>query len=240
MTTPVKQCIKCKEIKGAGNFYKESRVRDGLTARCKKCIKADADESYKENRSQVLDRLKNNYNSRKNKDNNLKRLYGMTIEEWEVMWEEQGMCCAICKTVDPKHASGSFVVDHCHSKLHVRGILCGPCNIMLGLSRDSIETLKAAIAYLGGECDFRSIAERKEELGLSVNETALLLEAQRKDLQVIGQWKSDGASTRKIAERLNKAKIAPIAHFPRWTAKAVESVLNKQHSYLDMPTGAMR
>jgi hypothetical protein len=33
-----KQCSKCKEVKGVGEFYKKTVSKDGLMARCKQCI----------------------------------------------------------------------------------------------------------------------------------------------------------------------------------------------------------
>jgi hypothetical protein len=39
-------------------------------------------------------------------------------------------------------------VDHCHSSEKVRGLLCNPCNSMLGHARDNVFILKAAANYL--------------------------------------------------------------------------------------------
>ena len=236
MTTQIKQCIKCKEIKNASCFYKEKRVHDGLTARCKDCMKVDASQSYAGRKDEVLERMRTHYSSRKKKDDGLRRKYGITIEQWEEMFKEQGMCCAICKAEEPRHGSGSFVVDHCHSELYVRGILCGPCNAMIGLAKDSTETLKAAIAYLEKKRSVSSIAENKERLGLVYNDTTLLQEAQREDLQVVRKWKAEGLSLRGIADRLKSSKVLPPVTFGKWTAKTVERLIEKQHFYLELPT----
>jgi hypothetical protein len=238
MSTQIKQCIKCQQIKDASDFYQEKRVHDGLSARCKDCMKADATQSYSKNKEKVLGRLKSDYDSRKAKNSDLKRKYGITIDDWDEMFEAQNKCCAICGTSNSNHASGSFVVDHCHSSLQIRGLLCGICNAMLGQAKDSTETLKAAIVYLEKERDQRSIAERKESLGLTVNETTLLAEARRSDLDVIIEWRSSGVSLRKIAQRLNSFNIKPLARLNRWTPKSVQSVIEKRHSYLDSPTVA--
>ena len=50
--------------------------------------------------------------------------------------------CPICGSEEP------LVVDHDHSTGKVRGLICNHCNLVLGHARDSIETLKNAIAYL--------------------------------------------------------------------------------------------
>ena len=39
-------------------------------------------------------------------------------------------------------------IDHCHDTGKVRGLLCATCNKGLGLFKDSVPNLKAAINYL--------------------------------------------------------------------------------------------
>lgn len=83
----------------------------------------------------------------------LRENYGITKIERDSLLEKQNSKCAICnslisfigKTGSNKQVA---VVDHCHSKGHVRGILCGACNLMLGKVNDSIEILESSIEYL--------------------------------------------------------------------------------------------
>jgi hypothetical protein len=77
----------------------------------------------------------------------LKNLYGITLEQRDVMLLSQGSACAICATNDP--GKKGWVVDHCHKTEKVRGVLCHPCNLMLGMAKDNSATLAAAINYLG-------------------------------------------------------------------------------------------
>ena len=80
-----------------------------------------------------------------------KRLYGITRAERDAMQEAQGGLCAICKQPpDPRHQGASLHIDHCHATGKIRGLLCGHCNTMLGLAKDSEVILQAAIAYLRG------------------------------------------------------------------------------------------
>jgi hypothetical protein len=51
-------------------------------------------------------------------------------------------------TPQKKYRGDSFHVDHCHKTDKVRGLLCGPCNIMLGLAKDNEMLLANAILYL--------------------------------------------------------------------------------------------
>lgn len=77
----------------------------------------------------------------------LKRFYGLTVEEWEAMFEAQGRACKCCGSPDPK-ASNGWHVDHCHDSKRVRGILCQQCNIMLGCAADDPSILKKGAEYL--------------------------------------------------------------------------------------------
>lgn len=72
--------------------------------------------------------------------------YGITVEEYWVMFESQLGLCAICKTEQPD--GRSMAIDHCHAKGHVRGLLCRRCNTGLGVFEDDIDRLLSAVAYL--------------------------------------------------------------------------------------------
>jgi hypothetical protein len=76
----------------------------------------------------------------------LKKSYGMTLEQREAMLAAQGGKCAICTSPEPN--GRYWHIDHCHSSMKVRGLLCNNCNLMLGHSKDNVETLAAAIRYL--------------------------------------------------------------------------------------------
>ena len=73
--------------------------------------------------------------------NKLKRLYGLSIEQYEQMLLLQNGLCLLC--INPAE-----VVDHCHNTNKVRGLLCHACNKGLGHFKDNIETLEKAIKYL--------------------------------------------------------------------------------------------
>ena len=77
----------------------------------------------------------------------LKRFYGLTIEERDALFASQDGLCAICGTDTPE--GNGWHIDHDHKTKRVRGILCTRCNTVLGMAKDNIETLRAAIEYLG-------------------------------------------------------------------------------------------
>lgn len=75
---------------------------------------------------------------------NLKQ-FGMTIEQYDRLFEKQKGLCAICKQPDLEKR---LAVDHCHEELRVRGLLYGNCNRALGLMKDDPEAVLRAYYYL--------------------------------------------------------------------------------------------
>jgi hypothetical protein len=59
--------------------------------------------------------------------------------------KQQG--CAICRVKRPG-GQGRWHGDHDHVKGKFRGVLCGPCNMGLGLFRDNAKLLAKARRYL--------------------------------------------------------------------------------------------
>jgi hypothetical protein len=74
----------------------------------------------------------------------LKRRYGITPVEYDQLMAQQSGRCKICG-IENK----SLVVDHKHDATQkVRGLLCAACNQAIGLFREDIPTMFAAVAYL--------------------------------------------------------------------------------------------
>lgn len=86
------------------------------------------------------------------KSNNKARYtkYGITEERYLELFTIQGGRCAICGTHQANLAR-SLAIDHCHSKGHVRGLLCHKCNLLLGFANDDEQILLAAVNYLRTE-----------------------------------------------------------------------------------------
>lgn len=70
--------------------------------------------------------------------------YGLSVHHYALMFNEQDGKCAVCR--GPLALSPH--VDHCHTTLRVRGLLCHGCNIGLAGFKDNPENLQAAIHYL--------------------------------------------------------------------------------------------
>ena len=83
------------------------------------------------------------YHLEKAKWMNIKSRYGLTQEDWLVLFNKQKGLCAIkgCNQI-PK------IVDHDHETGKVRGLLCSDHNKGLGDFHDNITELQGAIKYL--------------------------------------------------------------------------------------------
>lgn len=123
----VKRCATCKETKSVTDFHKAG-VR-GYFTYCKRCVS-------------LRPRKRNDTPEQKRKWN-VKRRYGITIEEAIQLLVDQGGLCAICREV-PRRAC----IDHDHNTGKVRGILCHRCNVMAGAFDDSTYR-HSALRYLG-------------------------------------------------------------------------------------------
>lgn len=80
----------------------------------------------------------------KNRRQMLRSKYGMSLEEYDKLFEEQTDLCAICNET----SKSTLHVDHDHDTGVVRGLLCGSCNKALGLFKDDPARIEQAVYYL--------------------------------------------------------------------------------------------
>ena len=66
---------------------------------------------------------------------------------YDVVLAQQGGGCAICGR-PPKPGGLRLNIDHDHVTGNVRGLLCAPCNRMLGWARDRRAVLSCGATYL--------------------------------------------------------------------------------------------
>ncbi len=131
-----KECKDCKEIKDLSLFYVSPTNKGGVLPRCKPCENARNTKWGKENpERRKLMGQRSNY-----------KRYGITPEQVEEMRQRQNRKCAIC--LGEEEDTRSFHLDHNHSTLKIRDLLCGSCNRALGLVREDIKILKNMITYL--------------------------------------------------------------------------------------------
>lgn len=132
----MKECNICKETKHFNDFVKRSNRASGRQPYCKACHNK---------------KMRDNYSSDVMKDYDLKRAYGITLEDYENMFTKQKGCCKICNTHISKINKGkkkNLCVDHCHDTKRIRGLLCDSCNRGIGLLKDDVNVVKSALQYL--------------------------------------------------------------------------------------------
>ncbi len=78
----------------------------------------------------------------------LKKMYGIDLDEYLVMLDAQGGVCAICGEKEKDSRFEYLSVDHCHTTGKVRGLLCNACNRAIGGLKDNPELLRKALLYL--------------------------------------------------------------------------------------------
>ncbi len=87
------------------------------------------------------------------KDYNLRRNFGIGLNDVQKMLELQEYKCKICgkelKIIADKGNKDAAVVDHDHATGKIRGVLCHGCNLVLGNAGYNPQLLLNAAEYLG-------------------------------------------------------------------------------------------
>lgn len=134
----MRECRKCGVTKPLNGFYLRKKTGKPSGYTCKECHKQAAADRLKRI-ADDLPALQRGYD--------LKRRYGITVEEYDRLLAAQGGACAICEG-PPGARAKYFHVDHCHDTGTIRGLLCRDCNQGIGSLRDRSDLLRAAITYL--------------------------------------------------------------------------------------------
>lgn len=80
------------------------------------------------------------------RDQALWKNYGITRMEWRVMYgQQEGRCAICCEVLDRGKKTH---VDHDHKSGKVRGLLCGHCNVAIGMLNENPSLMRAAAAYI--------------------------------------------------------------------------------------------
>ncbi len=143
------------EAKARASFIKWKKANPEAYAASQKKWRSKRENRDKVNRERAEWDKRNpdaNFNG------NLRRKYRITREIFGAMTAAQAGLCKICR----RPPSGTFKgkpaarldVDHCHKTGKVRGLLCHPCNTLLGMAKERIETLLTAVEYLDRTEDF--------------------------------------------------------------------------------------
>lgn len=159
------RCKVCRNETNKKTYYKHREKRVSTSMRWKRENKGDYAEWCR------LDRIKNPEKYRRYEQNSIRkhgiekfrkqevaRIHGITVEDYEKLIKENNNQCFICKNPETrKGRNGKSIamlcIDHCHiceekGKHIIRGLLCHACNTAIGKFGDNVEYMKKAIEYL--------------------------------------------------------------------------------------------
>ncbi len=139
-----KVCYRCKKKKPISGFSKNKSQPDGYQLYCKPCKQEKQREYYTSDKGRLHIRKMN-----------LKWTYGITLEQYNEMFEQQNGVCAICgklETAILNNAVKRLSVDHNHKTGKVRALLCHTCNMYVGMVENK-QLVKRINKYLKGHSD---------------------------------------------------------------------------------------
>jgi hypothetical protein len=99
-------------------------------------------------RLKALKRKSYENNRLKEKNKKLKKNYGITLEDYNLMLASQNYKCDICLKHCELERNKILVVDHDHKTGKVRALLCDRCNKSLGILEENILLLESMISFL--------------------------------------------------------------------------------------------
>jgi hypothetical protein len=119
----IKKCSSCLKEKTIANFNADNASVDGFFSWCVDCIWGNA----------------------------ILSTYGVSVDQYEKMASKQGNRCGACG--DEYHEAqlrgrGRWCIDHCHATGKVRGLLCDPCNKIIGMALENPERLRGQADYI--------------------------------------------------------------------------------------------
>lgn len=127
-----KLCTACKQSKNVTEFKTNKNGKFGRYSICKQCDSDRARFRYTNGDSYAI---------------RLKKLYNLSIKEYDELYAEAGGKCQCCGIEEIK-LNKRLAVDHCHETGKIRGLLCSKCNTALGQLNDNLDTIASLYSYL--------------------------------------------------------------------------------------------
>lgn len=152
----MKTCKGCGSTLSLDNYYivKQGKTKPVYGARCKSCSSLKSKERWNkksiEEKKEYYVNNRDRYSDEERLEIRLKGRYGISPEYFEEMKRKCNDRCEICNTgltYGSAHKHNARI-DHSHSTLKVRGLLCHKCNTILGMCNDHIGILNNAMEYL--------------------------------------------------------------------------------------------
>ena len=130
-----KKCPDCG-IRPVNEFGKSQCRSDGLQDYCRGCINSRNRKWRRSNPGEARE---------KDRKWGLKRRYGISLSDYDLMFAKQGGVCASCSM--PSGGGKRLAVDHDHVTGRVRSLLCYGCNVAFGLLREDPELIYKLAEY---------------------------------------------------------------------------------------------
>lgn len=137
-----------------GHVLDGENVRmEGTSRRCRACKDAYDNQRYEADKPKALAQsrewalanpVRAFWNKRRSR---LRKKLGIEEADVVALHEKQRGLCPICERTLNLVGINTHI-DHDHATGKVRGLLCFPCNILLGNAKDSVANLERAILYL--------------------------------------------------------------------------------------------
>lgn len=171
ITPAVLRCTRCNLEKPIDSFRRRSGRRDTgkRRGRWSHCIECEKEQAKLPHRRKLANKAMTDFRARlratdykefrrRERDNNLKRKYGIGEAGYQKMLAAQNGKCAICggppiggrwaKSADGKQREQRFHVDHDHKTGAVRALLCSRCNRGIGSFVENSAIMRKAATYI--------------------------------------------------------------------------------------------
>lgn len=166
-------CRRCDAPKNQVDFGVDRRTPTGRKTICNDCEKRRREERWKKDpaakakylayqrRYNRINKTKRNEKSRTYYQRKKLELYvaslrrflteEFTVDDYLALRQKQKNRCKVCGKKETNTYKGvvrRLHVDHCHTTLKIRGLLCSACNMGVGKFYDNPDLLRKAADYL--------------------------------------------------------------------------------------------
>ena len=114
-------------------YYRNKSKANGFSCQCKNC-------------KDILRKTYGKVNPVIKRKAKLKMKFGITLEQYDRMFEKQNGVCKICGKYDM--TGRRLAVDHDHNTGKIRALLCANCNMLLGRIESTPILFKKVLEYL--------------------------------------------------------------------------------------------